>query len=566
MERRPSDAVLLALLATTLVAWAAAPFLLHGWHTPVGPDAPVYLWWARIAGVEGLSAVGERVGEPALALALAGTLRLSPIAALTALEIAGTVAIGLAAAALVRAMDPEDRAAWFLSGLLAGTFASHLAAGYVANLLFAGMFVAAGITHPLFLALGVAIIVAAAALAYRAERTRAVREIGAAIGGLAVLGLSALSLVIGPDALRADTSRDALLRRAGLDGILREAYLERFLRRWTRYAPWGVLPLAVAGFRRAVGFPRRFLAAWGLAVVVGVVVALATRVVPPDRFLTFAFVAPILAGPGALRIARTTRLPRRVATVVAGVLVTSMLAGAGAAWVRQEPFLSVRELTRLEAANAAAVAAPDAALLFPVASEESAFLVTRAGNLLRATVPPDRIRDIALEVQGTSPGAEAAALRAAATEDAATVIAARAGLAQRILVVPFAPRVPRGAPWTPVATGVYADPPLAVGATADPLLPSSPIAMVLAGIAALTLVGLIGRTAARAIGLDRIDALLVAPAFGIAAMVLAAVAVDRLGFRLVGWVAPLAASALAAAIGLGARFLAEIDAGAEPRA
>ncbi|MFM8945008.1 MAG: TldD/PmbA family protein, partial [Actinomycetota bacterium] len=42
----------------------------HGWHTPVGPDAPVYLWWARIAGVEGLSAVGERVGEPALALAL----------------------------------------------------------------------------------------------------------------------------------------------------------------------------------------------------------------------------------------------------------------------------------------------------------------------------------------------------------------------------------------------------------------------------------------------------------------------------------------------------------------
>ena len=74
MNRRPSDATLLAGLAVGLLAWACAPFLLQVLRTPLGPDVPVYLWWTRIAGAEGLAAVGERPGTAALALALAGTL------------------------------------------------------------------------------------------------------------------------------------------------------------------------------------------------------------------------------------------------------------------------------------------------------------------------------------------------------------------------------------------------------------------------------------------------------------------------------------------------------------
>ena len=62
------------------------------------------------------------------------------------------------------------------------------------------------------------------------------------------------------------------------------------------------------------------------------------------------------------------------------------------------------------------------ALVFPVASEESAFLATRVGNLVRAAMPPSRIRDVAIEVAGTAAGDEADALAAASHEDVAAVV------------------------------------------------------------------------------------------------------------------------------------------------
>jgi hypothetical protein len=105
----------------------------------------VYLWWTRLAGYEGLSAVGNRPGIPALALVLDGTLHLPLVATLAGLESVFGVAIGLGSAALVRGME-RGRAAWVLAGILAGTFAVHLAAGYLANLAFAALFLAAAVT------------------------------------------------------------------------------------------------------------------------------------------------------------------------------------------------------------------------------------------------------------------------------------------------------------------------------------------------------------------------------------------------------------------------------------
>jgi len=52
----------------------------------MGPDAPVYLWWSRLAGVEGLSAIAYRPGAPALSLVLEGTLGLSVVQATAALD------------------------------------------------------------------------------------------------------------------------------------------------------------------------------------------------------------------------------------------------------------------------------------------------------------------------------------------------------------------------------------------------------------------------------------------------------------------------------------------------
>ena len=70
--RRRSELAAICGLAAVLLAWFLAPYVLRGSAFPLGPDAPVYLWWIRLAGLEGLSAVGHRPGVPALALALRG--------------------------------------------------------------------------------------------------------------------------------------------------------------------------------------------------------------------------------------------------------------------------------------------------------------------------------------------------------------------------------------------------------------------------------------------------------------------------------------------------------------
>ena len=236
----------------------------------MGPDAPVYLWWSRLAGVEGLSAIAYRPGTPALSLALEGTLGLSVVQATAALEVALGVAVGLAAAAFVRRRTSAG--GWALAGLLAGTFAVHLAAGYVANLITAAAFLAAGallddprrraavlaalvlagggLAHPQFLLLCLAILLVAAALAWRSDRREAFRLAGAALGGGAVLGIGLLAVRPGAPPLEVDTSKDAFLRRAGLTSELRSAYLDRFVHRWTRYVQWVSVPLAAARLHR----------------------------------------------------------------------------------------------------------------------------------------------------------------------------------------------------------------------------------------------------------------------------------------------------------------------------
>ncbi|MGH2528245.1 MAG: hypothetical protein ACRDH0_02730, partial [Actinomycetota bacterium] len=152
------DVVALATLTAGLTAWFLGLFVVRGFDFPVGPDIPVYLWWTRLAAHDGLSAV-TRPGVPAAALVLAGTLHLPLTAILAGLECALGVMVGLAAAALVKARKVEradvdvledendrmHRATWVLAGILAGTFAVHLATGYLASLAFAALFVAAAV-------------------------------------------------------------------------------------------------------------------------------------------------------------------------------------------------------------------------------------------------------------------------------------------------------------------------------------------------------------------------------------------------------------------------------------
>jgi hypothetical protein len=519
----------------------------------------------RLAGVDGLSAVGHRPGIPALALAAGGTLGLSEVQAVAALEGAFGVTTGLAAAALARAGGGR-RVAWLLAGVLSGTFAVHLAAGYLANLAFAGAFLAAaamlatgtraGATgaavacsapagSPTAVLLVGAGVLLSAALAWRVDRGEALRVGGAALVGGAVVGAGLLALLIGPGPLEVDTSKDAFLRRAGLSGELRAAYLDRFVHRWTRYVQWASVPLAIAGLKPAAGFVGRFLRAWGLVSIVGIAISLATGIAPADRFVTFGFVVPVLAALGVVRLWDAIGAHRAVAIAAAGGLTVAMLAGAWIAWDRQEPFVHALEIRRVtDAGPWLESAGMRTALVFPVNDDGPAvtFLATRAANVIRAGVPPDRIRDVVVVVP--APTGEADAVRRALTrvtlEDAALASAERGGRRLDVLLAPF-DRVDlteastSGSPWRRVSTGVFLSAAEAApgDVPASPLEPSSPLGSAGRRSQRWRLAA-VGFGWARAAGSDATSAVALSPAVGAAATAIAAIALERLGLSLDG--------------------------------
>ena len=547
----------------------------------MGPDAPVYLWWSRLAGADGLSAIAHRPGAPALSLTLEGTLALSVVQATAALEVVLGVAVGLASAALVRRAGAVGSA---LAGLLAGTFAVHLAAGYVANLITAAAFLAAGallddprrraavlaavvlagggLAHPQFLLVCVAILLVAAAVALRSDRREAFRIAGTAVGGAAALGIGLLAVRPGAPPLEVDTSKDAFLRRAGLTSELRSAYLDRFVHRWTRYVQWVSVPLAAIGFTAPNGNAGRILRSWFVLTFVGVAFALVTGRLPADRFVTFGFAIPILAALGLVRLWRQLERRRALAVVVTVALTLAMLAGSAIAWSRQDPFLSEDEVRALAVANeAVSRLEPWTPVAFFVNEPDDtvSFLATRAGNVIRAGVPPDRIRDVVVVVPslGGSPASgERGALERLTARDLSAAEARSGRKAEVIVLTPF-DEVDQP------TDALVVDPSRAVKDLypVDPLEPSSAAGIAWASIVALALLTVAGFGWAR-IGLaDAITAAAAAPAVGAAMLILVGTALDALGVRIGTTVGALAVSAIAGGGGYLIRFVLERRAG-----
>jgi hypothetical protein len=560
--------------------------VIHGFRFPLGPDAPVYLWWTRLAGYDGLSAVGNRPGIPALASVLDGTLHLPLVATLAGLESVFGVAVGLSSAALVRGMErgvERGRAPWVLAGILAGTFAVHLAAGYLANLAFAALFLAAAVTlgraehratvaaavllgasglaHPLFFLLGVAILAISAALAWRIDRAEAARVAAATVAGGAMLGAGLLLLSIGPGPLSVDTSRDGFLRRAGLGDTLRSIYLDRFLHRWTRYVQWASVPLAIGGLRDATGFEGRLLRAWGITLVAGVGIALATGVAPADRFITFGYVVPILAALGLVRLYRALGARRALALAVTGALTAAMLAGSLIAWARQEPFLSELEVSRVAtAARYAAGTAPGTALVFVVNDVEPSitFLATRAANVIRAGMPPDRIRDVVLRVPWPKAPAPTERWKLAHVTRDDVLAAKQAGNGSATFILAPFDRLDIPSAPARVSEGVFVTPPsVTPRPVTDPLEPSSPARIALAALAVFAVLGAAGYGWARAGSSEPWRAVALAPAFGAAVIVVQGIALERAGLSLSGATGSTIVSVLSGGSGYLAWFVLE---------
>ena len=570
------------------------PFVLHGYRFGVGPDVPVYLWWTRVGAANGLSLVGERPGAPALIATLSGTLHLSVAAVVGALECGLAAGVGLGVAALLRgritaARPGAERAAYLLAGLLSGLFAVHLAAGYISNLEMTVPFLASAfllahgerrhtigaavllagsaLAHPLFGAMGALILGGAAAWAWHDGERAEARRIAvatAAAGALTLAGMA--SMFVGPARLKLDTSKDGFLRRAGLGSTLVSDYRSRFIHRSTRYVQWLALPLAVPGARRLSGFRRRFLLTWVAVTVVGVAVGFVTGLFPADRIVTFGFAIPALAGVGV--VAAWEWLSGRamwLAWIAALLAVGAMAAGSLMAYGRQPTFISTEEVSQVTAAARLVDAAPPGTtLIFVVDSTDgtASFLATRAANVIRAALPPDRAANAYIYV-GTAQNLHyhRPTLRGDPQYDAlsrlyfADIPGPTAGPQVAFILSAFdaTGAIDHPSYFTPGAPGIFflasvgAHVPIHVSAApaaSDPLVPSSPAGIIFATLAVIALLVVVGAGWAAWAVRDPVDVWLLAPAFGIAVLVLVGVLLERLGLPLSGWVGPTVISAV----------------------
>ncbi len=282
----------------------------------------------------------------------------------------------------------------------------------------------------------------------------------------------------------------------------------------------------------------------------GVAVGLATGWFPPDRFITFGFVVPILAALGLVRLMRWLA-PRRALAIAAALgLTVAMLAGAFISWNRQESFLSQDEVRAATIANDA-VSGLDAGvpLAFLVNEPDASvsFLATRAGNVLRASLPPDRIRDVVVVIPPRPDGVadeERRALERITAEDLLRAERTSGRPAAVFVLTPF-DRVDR----PPGALVVDPATPRTDLTAIDPLEPSSGWAIALSSVLVLAFLAVVGYGWARVAVPDALTSSAIAPALGAGAIVLAAVALERLGVRIDGAAGAWVVSALAGGCG-----------------
>lgn len=427
-------AALAAGAAAVILAVYLAHPLLRGYRLPLGPDGPVYAWWARYAEVAGLGGA-RRPGVPGLTLVLGAGLGTSPLRVLTVLGPVLAAAAGLAAAALVEAALGPSRGRALAAAGLTAAFAGFLAPGWLANLALVALFLggaaalalaegptraaalaaallaAGGLAHAPFLVVG-AVVLTGVVLWHAPEalrrvrggeppgRTAAVRIAAATLAGVAgaLLALAALPARRAPG----DTSQDHFLRRAGLDEILLARFRERLADEGRRMAPplGAAALLAVPGSVAAVrDRGGRYLVglavAWAAVTAGGVAVLWWTGAGPASRLLSFAFFLPVLAAAGLHASLRARG--RRPWVAASAVLAALVLAGGSLwGWYRQRPFVEAEEARAAAAAGRVVAGFPAGTpVVFLVDTPELAasFHVARFGNVIRAGLPPGRIAD-----------------------------------------------------------------------------------------------------------------------------------------------------------------------------
>jgi hypothetical protein len=430
----------LGLVAVLILGLYLIHPIVGGHRFPIGPDGPVYVWWSRYANAEGVGVLPGRFGVPAIALLLGTAFGTQPLQTVAILGPVFAAASGLAATALTESLLGHNLLRSLTAAVLTAAWAGHLAAGYLGNLAVAAMFLGAiaafglgerswravilggglvataALTHRPLLLLCLAILGGAAAILVpdvvrRRRRGTAVFDTvagrltaGAAAG--AALG-TGLGFVAGPapDRSLVETSQDAFLRNHGLEGLLERQFRLRLAADGRRAA----VPMAAAaalgvmgGLRRLWGrsSETRFLlaacASWAALSLAGVSLLLVTGG-PANRLVTFALFFPVIAAVGVETLSRRRTLGVTIAFL--GVLTIAAMSVYG--WYRQEPFIDRTEVEAVQATRGAIDALPPTApVVFLVDTDQkaAAFHVTRFANVIRTSVPQDRIADVRVAV------------------------------------------------------------------------------------------------------------------------------------------------------------------------
>lgn len=422
-----------------------AIYLVHpiagGHRFPIGPDGSVYVWWSRYVDAEGLGVLPGRFGLPSVALILGTVFGTDPLGTVAVLGPVLATASGLAAGALTEALLGPNLIRSFVAAVLTAAWTGHIAAGYLGNLSVATLFLCAiaafglaetswravifggallataALTHRSLVLLCTAIL--GGAILLLAPEVLRRRRLGAAVFETAAgrltagilagtplgIGLGSIIAGPGPDSGLVETSQDAFLRTRGLGDELRRQFRLRLAADSLRTAvPMvGGAALGVVGAIRGAweATPEaRFLLAvcgsWAAVSLVGIP-ALLLAGGPANRLLTFALFFPLIAAVGFEVLRRRGR----------GTLLMAMAGGLAIAavsmygWYRQEPFIHGHEIENVEATRATIDALPPGtAVVFLVDTEEkaAAFHVTRFANVIRTTVPEERIADVRVAV------------------------------------------------------------------------------------------------------------------------------------------------------------------------
>jgi hypothetical protein len=584
-----------------LLALYLVPVFLTGARLPFGSDSAYYVWMTRLAAHSELAVSGFRAGSHALLFDVSSVSGVDLLRSIGPLDVALEVALGLAAGALVCATMGFTRARFIVVGIVTSAYAARMATGYLGNLLFmalllaalvalftdrrraslvlaACLLLAAGLAHGAFFGFAMAVFGGAFVLRLFVGRgssppvTRGVdlrRLVAVCAGSVAVLGGLVVTHRLTVGGSHVFHSGDAILRTLGDRQLLRDQYAQRFPGAVQAAGLYATVPLAVWGMwfarKRGSGSPlvTSVAVAGILATVGGIAAALATGWFPAGRVLGVAVWLPILASIGIFGIASAlTSRPGFIRVAIGAVLTLVLLVAPFRSLLGSNVAASPMEISTVRAAgHFAATLPPHTPLVFliDVHGSNPAFEASRFENVTRMALPPERMADVRLflgspaELASGQPSLDGDPVHDALAQLYAKRVAPALLRPHAVfLLQPFGPHV-----WKTTTTGRLIAPgarvleaPLRHGnATAIPALGDvSPLGRLGLAIAFILLLGLVGLGWTRALlpGVGSVLGVALAPAVGAGALVLFTVGADAVGIHpaiAAPWVVPVVALA-----------------------